>query len=61
LLVAPVEIGKGSIIGAGTVVTRDVPPNSLVIRRIRKQTNMPNKVKKIKEGWKIKKSKKSGE
>ncbi len=30
LLVAPVEIGAGARTGAGSVVTRDVPPNSLV-------------------------------
>ncbi len=30
LLVAPLEIGEGSTTGAGSVVTKDVPPNSLV-------------------------------
>lgn len=30
LLVAPIEIGTGARTGAGSVVTRDVPPNSLV-------------------------------
>jgi bifunctional UDP-N-acetylglucosamine pyrophosphorylase/glucosamine-1-phosphate N-acetyltransferase len=30
MLVAPVRVGKGSITGAGSVVTKDVPPNSLV-------------------------------
>lgn len=30
MLVAPVEVGQGSKTGAGSVVTRDVPPNSVV-------------------------------
>lgn len=30
MLVAPVRIGRGSVTGAGSVVTRDVPPDSLV-------------------------------
>ena len=30
LLVAPVRIGNGASTGAGSVVTQDVPPNTLV-------------------------------
>ncbi|MEK6405353.1 MAG: bifunctional UDP-N-acetylglucosamine diphosphorylase/glucosamine-1-phosphate N-acetyltransferase GlmU [Acidobacteriota bacterium] len=31
MLVAPVRIGRGSVTGAGSVVTRDVPPDSLAV------------------------------
>lgn len=37
-LVAPVRIGKGSLIGAGTTVTEDVPEGSLVLSRVRQVT-----------------------
>ncbi|HEX3228021.1 MAG TPA: bifunctional UDP-N-acetylglucosamine diphosphorylase/glucosamine-1-phosphate N-acetyltransferase GlmU [Pyrinomonadaceae bacterium] len=39
MLVAPVRVGHGSVTGAGSVVTEDVPPNSLV-------AGVPAKVKK---------------
>ncbi|HLO25469.1 MAG TPA: bifunctional UDP-N-acetylglucosamine diphosphorylase/glucosamine-1-phosphate N-acetyltransferase GlmU [Geobacteraceae bacterium] len=44
--VAPVTIGRNSLIAAGTTVTLDVPPDSLAIAR----TPQVNK-----EGWKLKK------
>jgi len=31
MLVAPVEVGEGSRTGAGSVVTKDIPPNSLAV------------------------------
>ncbi len=37
-LVAPVRVGKGSYIAAGTTVTEEVPPNSLVLSRGRQVT-----------------------
>jgi bifunctional UDP-N-acetylglucosamine pyrophosphorylase / glucosamine-1-phosphate N-acetyltransferase len=46
--VAPVTIGRNSLIAAGTTVTLDVPPDSLAIAR----TPQVNK-----EGWKLKKAK----
>ena len=41
-LVAPVTVGAGSYIGAGTTVTEDVPPGSLTLSRAPQV---------IKEGW----------
>jgi bifunctional UDP-N-acetylglucosamine pyrophosphorylase / glucosamine-1-phosphate N-acetyltransferase len=41
-LVAPVSIGDGAYVGAGTTVTKDVPPGALAISRA-PQTNL--------EGW----------
>jgi len=51
-LVAPVRIGKGSLIGAGSTITRDVPPDALAISRAEQ---------KIVEGWVSRKRKKSCE
>ncbi len=45
-LVAPVTVGAGAYVAAGTTVTADVPPDALVLSRVR-QT--------IKEGWAAKK------
>lgn len=42
MLVAPVEIGDGVTIGAGSTITKDVPPDSLAIARSKQM---------IKEGW----------
>ena len=44
-LVAPVEVGKGSYIAAGSTITDDIPENCLSIARER-QTNKPGWVKK---------------
>ena len=45
-LVAPVTVGRNSLVAAGTTVTLDVPPNSLAISRV-PQVN--------KDGWRLKK------
>ncbi|MFZ5656342.1 MAG: bifunctional UDP-N-acetylglucosamine diphosphorylase/glucosamine-1-phosphate N-acetyltransferase GlmU [Pseudomonadota bacterium] len=37
-LVAPVTIGRGATIGAGSVITRDAPPGELTIARARQST-----------------------
>jgi bifunctional UDP-N-acetylglucosamine pyrophosphorylase/glucosamine-1-phosphate N-acetyltransferase len=48
-LVAPVEIGDGSYIAAGSVITDAVPPDALALGRARQV---------LKEGWAAKKKKK---
>lgn len=49
-LVAPVKIGRGATVGAGTTVTEDVEPGRLVISRVRQKTiagyQRPHKEKK---------------
>jgi len=45
-LVAPVTVGKNSLVAAGTTVTIDVPPDSLALSRV-PQVN--------KDGWRLKK------
>jgi bifunctional UDP-N-acetylglucosamine pyrophosphorylase/glucosamine-1-phosphate N-acetyltransferase len=47
-LVAPVEIGEGSVTAAGSVITDDVPPYSLALGRAR-QVNKEGKYKKNRE------------
>jgi len=42
-LVAPVTVGRGATLGAGTTLTEDAPPDTLTITRV-KQTTVP--------GWK---------
>lgn len=32
-LVAPIRIGEGAVVGAGSVITRDVPPYALALER----------------------------
>jgi bifunctional UDP-N-acetylglucosamine pyrophosphorylase / glucosamine-1-phosphate N-acetyltransferase len=50
-LIAPVKVGKGAYIAAGSTITENVPPGALAIAR-GKQVN--------KEGWVEKKKKKKG-
>lgn len=47
-LVAPVNVGKNSLVGAGSVITKDVPDGSLAIAR-GKQVNLANRIQKIKK------------
>ncbi|MDE0112924.1 MAG: bifunctional UDP-N-acetylglucosamine diphosphorylase/glucosamine-1-phosphate N-acetyltransferase GlmU [Albidovulum sp.] len=46
LLIAPIEIGDGSMVGAGSVVTTNVPPDALAISRMR-QINKPGMASRI--------------
>src|SRR5437764_13835798 len=47
-LVAPVRIGKGAYVGAGSTITSDVPPDALALSRVPQR---------IVEGWAKKKKK----
>ena len=47
-LVAPVRVGRGAYVGAGTTVTKDVPPDSLALSRV-PQRNVEGWVKKRKD------------
>jgi bifunctional UDP-N-acetylglucosamine pyrophosphorylase/glucosamine-1-phosphate N-acetyltransferase len=47
-LVAPVRVGKGAYVGAGSTITKDVPPDALALSRV------PQRVV---EGWAAKKKK----
>jgi bifunctional UDP-N-acetylglucosamine pyrophosphorylase/glucosamine-1-phosphate N-acetyltransferase len=48
-LVAPVKVSKGAYIGAGSTITKDVPPECLAITRT-PQRHIPDWVKKRKKG-----------
>jgi bifunctional UDP-N-acetylglucosamine pyrophosphorylase / glucosamine-1-phosphate N-acetyltransferase len=41
-LVAPVRVGKGATIAAGSTITKDVPPGGLAICRAREQAHFPS-------------------
>jgi len=57
LFIAPVKVGDGAITAAGSVITKDVPPNALAIARA-KQVNLPGKAEKIREKARRKKEEK---
>ena len=41
-LVAPVRVGEGALVGAGSVITKDVPDNEMAVARGR-QKNLPRR------------------
>jgi bifunctional UDP-N-acetylglucosamine pyrophosphorylase/glucosamine-1-phosphate N-acetyltransferase len=43
-LVAPVKVGSDTLVGAGSVITQDVPDGEMAIARGR-QRNMPRRIK----------------
>jgi len=47
--VAPVTIGRNSLIGAGSTITKDVPPDALALARVEQ---------KVVEGWALRRKKK---
>jgi len=52
MFVAPVRIGKGSVTGAGSAITRDIPPGALGVERSRQKNiiEYKKKTKKKEEG-----------
>jgi len=59
LFVAPVKVGDDSITAAGSVITSNVPPNSLAIARS-KQVNHEGKAERIREKFRRRKVEHSG-
>ena len=57
ILVAPVRVGDGSITAAGSVITKNVPENTLAIAR-EKQVNLAGKAETVRK--KLKKRKRDG-
>ena len=50
VLIAPVSVGGGAVVGAGSVVTDDVPANALAITRAR-QVNKENWAENRERNW----------
>jgi bifunctional UDP-N-acetylglucosamine pyrophosphorylase/glucosamine-1-phosphate N-acetyltransferase len=54
VLVAPLNIGDNALIGAGSVITTDVPPDALALGRAR-QINKDEQGKRFKDMLRAKK------
>jgi bifunctional UDP-N-acetylglucosamine pyrophosphorylase/glucosamine-1-phosphate N-acetyltransferase len=48
-LVAPVRIGRGALVGAGSTVTRDVPPGSLAVSRVPQENRRGHGERRLRE------------
>ena len=47
---APVTVGDGAIVAAGSTITRDVPGDALAVARGR-QENLPERAPRLREGF----------
>jgi bifunctional UDP-N-acetylglucosamine pyrophosphorylase/glucosamine-1-phosphate N-acetyltransferase len=53
-LIAPIKVGRGALVAAGSTITRDVPDNDMAVARVR-QENKPGYAEKMRERTKAKK------
>ena len=60
MLVAPVRVGKGAVTGAGSVITKDVPPGALAVERGEQRIVKGYRERKDAERAKAKRAKKGG-
>ncbi len=58
-LVAPVRVGDGAIVAAGSVITQDVEPNALALGRVRQEAK-PGWAHRFREKMKARKAEKAG-
>jgi UDP-N-acetylglucosamine diphosphorylase/glucosamine-1-phosphate N-acetyltransferase len=58
-LVAPVRVGDGAIVGAGSTVTRDIPDDALMVERADERT-FPGKAPRIRERSRQRADRKNG-
>jgi bifunctional UDP-N-acetylglucosamine pyrophosphorylase/glucosamine-1-phosphate N-acetyltransferase len=49
-LVAPVRVGRGALVGAGSTVTRDVPPDTVAVSRAPQENRKGEAVRRLRKG-----------
>jgi len=49
-LVAPVRVGRGALVGAGSTVTRDVPPGAVTVSRVPQENREGKAVRRLRKG-----------